>query len=255
MLIVSAPTSFGIPAPIAAWRAGAWPTPAWSTSPMITYSTSPASSPARSSAALIAIAPSSGALYAPRPPPSLPNGVRAVETITDRAIGQSLTVEPSPAEAARTCPEGRLHLAVARLDEGEERVGEEADSGRPEQEVPVRLVRELGQRPVEADRLLRVELPGGPHQEEPGEQEDDAPGVVPDDSKRRCTSGAPRRPSAAPSGSCGTSVRTRGRRCTRRRPARRARQPRRATGRAGNRGPWLLRRPLSCPPRRRSSHR
>ena len=31
LLIVSAGTSFGIPAAIAACRAGAWPTPAWST--------------------------------------------------------------------------------------------------------------------------------------------------------------------------------------------------------------------------------
>ena len=84
LLIVSAPTSFGMPAPIAACRAGAWPTPACSTSPMITYSTSSGSRPARSSAALIAIAPSSGAWYEARPPPSFPNGVRAAETMTER---------------------------------------------------------------------------------------------------------------------------------------------------------------------------
>jgi hypothetical protein len=84
LLIVSAPTSFGMPAPIAACRAGAWPTPACSTSPMITYSTSFASSPARSSAASIAIAPSSGAWCEARPPPSFPKGVRAAETMTER---------------------------------------------------------------------------------------------------------------------------------------------------------------------------
>ena len=61
LLTVSAPISFGMPAPIAACRAGAWPTPAWSTSPMITYSTCSGAIPARSRAALIAIAPSSGA--------------------------------------------------------------------------------------------------------------------------------------------------------------------------------------------------
>ena len=59
MLIVSAGVSFGSPAPIAAWRAGAWPAPAWSTWPMITYCGSSASSPIRSSAALITIEPSS----------------------------------------------------------------------------------------------------------------------------------------------------------------------------------------------------
>ena len=55
LLIVSAGTSFGIPAPTAACRAGACPTPACSTWPMITYSTSPGSRPARSSAARITI--------------------------------------------------------------------------------------------------------------------------------------------------------------------------------------------------------
>jgi hypothetical protein len=36
LLIVSAGTSLGIPAPIATCRAGACPTPAWSTCPMTT---------------------------------------------------------------------------------------------------------------------------------------------------------------------------------------------------------------------------
>ncbi len=61
LLIVSAGTSTGMPAPTAAWRAGAWPTPACSTSPMITYSTSSGAMSTRSSAALIAVAPSCGA--------------------------------------------------------------------------------------------------------------------------------------------------------------------------------------------------
>ena len=59
LLIVSAGVSFGSPAPIAAWRAGAWPAPACKTWPMITYSTSPSSIPARSSAARITSEPSS----------------------------------------------------------------------------------------------------------------------------------------------------------------------------------------------------
>ena len=54
LLIVSAGTSFGMPAPTAACRAGACPAPAWSTWPMITYSTSPGSTATRSSAARIA---------------------------------------------------------------------------------------------------------------------------------------------------------------------------------------------------------
>src|SRR5512133_3739816 len=105
LLIVSAPISFGMPAPIEAWRPGAWPTPAWSTSPMITYSTSSGSSSARSRAALIAIAPSCGASYPARPPPSLPNGVRAVETMTDRLIHLSVT---TPMQATELGARGRF---------------------------------------------------------------------------------------------------------------------------------------------------
>ena len=84
LLIVSAGTSIGSPAPTAACRAGAWPAPPWSTWPMITYSTSSSRTSTRSSAARIAIAPSSVASLSARPPPSLPNGVRTAETITER---------------------------------------------------------------------------------------------------------------------------------------------------------------------------
>ena len=52
---------------------------------MITYSGSVDSIPARSSAARIAIEPSSVAGRAARPPPSFPNGVRTALTITLRA--------------------------------------------------------------------------------------------------------------------------------------------------------------------------
>src|SRR5436309_12591256 len=82
LLIVSAGVSFGRPAAIAAWRAGAWPAPAWRTCPMITYCGSPGSTPMRSSAALMTCAPRSVALYCARPPPSLPNGVRTALTMT-----------------------------------------------------------------------------------------------------------------------------------------------------------------------------
>src|SRR5919198_919208 len=61
LLIVSEPISIGSPAPIDACRDGACPAPACSTCPMITYSTSSFATPARSSAARIAIAPSCGA--------------------------------------------------------------------------------------------------------------------------------------------------------------------------------------------------
>src|SRR5437868_10014445 len=49
------------PAFIAAWRAGAWPWPAESTQPKITSSTSLGFTPACSTAALMAVAPSSDA--------------------------------------------------------------------------------------------------------------------------------------------------------------------------------------------------
>ena len=59
MLMVMAGTSFGMPAPIAAWRAGFWPSPACSTQPRMTSSTSSGPRPARSSAARMACVPSS----------------------------------------------------------------------------------------------------------------------------------------------------------------------------------------------------
>src|SRR5207249_11476920 len=86
LLIVSEPTSIGSPAPIEAWRAGAWPAPPCNTWPMITYSTSSFSTLARSRAARIAIAPSSVASLSASAPPSLPKGVRTAETITERAM-------------------------------------------------------------------------------------------------------------------------------------------------------------------------
>ena len=61
LLTVGQPASSGMPAPNEAWRAGAWPRPAESTQPMITSSTSSGDTEARSSAARIAAAPSSGA--------------------------------------------------------------------------------------------------------------------------------------------------------------------------------------------------
>src|SRR5436190_19734052 len=53
---------------------------------MITYSISCGSRPMRSSAARIAIEPSSVPSCATRPPPSFPNGVRTAETMTERAM-------------------------------------------------------------------------------------------------------------------------------------------------------------------------
>jgi hypothetical protein len=61
LFTVVQPAASGRPAPSAAWRAGAWPWPAGSTQPMITSSTCSGLRPARSTAALIAIAAELGA--------------------------------------------------------------------------------------------------------------------------------------------------------------------------------------------------
>src|ERR1017187_5447994 len=68
LLMVVAGTRVGTPAPIAAWRAGAWPTPAGSTQPSSTSSTCSPRMPLRSSAPRTAAAPSCGAVSAFRTP-------------------------------------------------------------------------------------------------------------------------------------------------------------------------------------------
>src|SRR5205814_2052007 len=61
---------------------GAWPTPPWITLPMMTSSISSVGIRARSTAARIAAAPSSGAESDESPPRNLPIGVRAAERMT-----------------------------------------------------------------------------------------------------------------------------------------------------------------------------
>src|SRR5262245_28929031 len=75
-------TLTGIPAPRAAWRAGAWPMPAWRTLPRMTCSTDDASTPARSRAPRIAMDPSAGADREDSFPRKDPTGVRAAERMT-----------------------------------------------------------------------------------------------------------------------------------------------------------------------------
>ena len=66
----------------AAWRAGAWPAPPWSTWPIRTSSIGgPSGRPARSTAARIAMPPSSIAGTSDSAPPNLPIGVRAALTM------------------------------------------------------------------------------------------------------------------------------------------------------------------------------
>jgi hypothetical protein len=81
LLIVVALVLTGSPPRRAAWRAGAWPAPAWITWPMMTSSTgASAGRPLRSIAARMAVPPSSTAGTPAIAPPNLPIGVRAALT-------------------------------------------------------------------------------------------------------------------------------------------------------------------------------
>src|SRR5699024_5004687 len=86
LLMVVQPAETGRPAPRAAWRAGAWPTPAGSTQPMMTSETSAPSTPASATAALMAAAPSSGDLTGANWPWKEPMAVRRAETMTMESV-------------------------------------------------------------------------------------------------------------------------------------------------------------------------
>ena len=91
-LMVVALVVSGRPAFSAAWRAGACPTPAWRTWPMRTSSTSTVagSRPARSTAARIAVPPSSVAGTVLSAPPNLPIGVRAALTMKTSPLARCM---------------------------------------------------------------------------------------------------------------------------------------------------------------------
>ena len=91
LLTVVQPVASGKPAPSEAWRAGACPCPAGSTQPMITSCTSSGRILARSTAARIAAAPSSGAAKPLSSPWNPPMGVRARPTMT---TGSALMESP-----------------------------------------------------------------------------------------------------------------------------------------------------------------
>src|SRR5258706_2010722 len=82
LFTVVQPAASGRPSPRDAWRAGAWPWPAGSTQPMMTSCTSSGRILARSTAARMAAAPSSGAAKLFSSPWKAPIGVRAAETMT-----------------------------------------------------------------------------------------------------------------------------------------------------------------------------
>src|SRR5690606_21742410 len=92
LFTVVQPAASGSPPPSEAWRAGAWPCPAGSTQPMMTSSTSSGFTFARSTAARMAAAPSSGAAQSLSSPWNAPIGVRAAETMT---IGSACMGPPS----------------------------------------------------------------------------------------------------------------------------------------------------------------
>ncbi len=93
LFTVVAPTKGGMPALMAAWRAGAWPCPACTTLPISTSSIELGSILARSTAALMATAPSSEAGTLDSVPWKRPMAVRTALTIT---TSRSLLIELPP---------------------------------------------------------------------------------------------------------------------------------------------------------------
>src|SRR6267143_202090 len=86
LLMVMAATRGAQPPLRAAWRAGFWPRPAWTTLPRMASSICLASRPARRMASATILPPSSGADKPARPPWNLPMGVRTAERITGLSV-------------------------------------------------------------------------------------------------------------------------------------------------------------------------
>src|SRR5262245_34121765 len=92
LLIVSAATFGGSPAWIAAWRAGAWPSPAETTLPMMTSSTPSGETPARAIASLTTMPRSWGAVNPLSDPRNFPVGTRTAERMTASRIVRLLAI-------------------------------------------------------------------------------------------------------------------------------------------------------------------
>jgi hypothetical protein len=90
LFTVNEGTVFGIPAAIAACRAGFCPIPAVSTLPITTSSTASGGTPARRSASAIARAPRAGAVNGLRVPWNRPIGVRTALAMTTSFKGGSV---------------------------------------------------------------------------------------------------------------------------------------------------------------------
>lgn len=112
LLMVVASVSSGRPALMSAWRAGDCPTAAWRTLPMYTSSTDLASIPAAATAALMAVAPSSGAVTFLRHPLKEPTGVRDCRSASWRRVRAEERCRGLCCQSG--CP-GWRHIKVVRL--------------------------------------------------------------------------------------------------------------------------------------------
>src|SRR6476620_10559953 len=121
LLTVVQGAAAGIPAAIAAWRAGACPRPAGSTQPMITSSTWSAATPACASAAPMAAAPSVGVGTPVNCPRKEPMAVRMAPTMTTSEFEADMGVSgmiggrpgPEPFDYAAVCCSAANWLARA----------------------------------------------------------------------------------------------------------------------------------------------
>src|SRR5205823_6176234 len=127
LFTVVQPAASGRPAPSEAWRAGACPCPAGSTQPMITSCTSSGLILARSTAARIAAAPSSGAAKLLSSPWKPPIGVREAETMTigsefmmcflSRSFGEEFAADQPAPDFGSTCAD-LVELGIAPQPSG-----------------------------------------------------------------------------------------------------------------------------------------
>src|SRR5262249_2380484 len=166
LLTVVQPVASGKPAPSAAWRAGACPCPAGSTQPISTSCTSSGRSFARSTAARMAPAASSGAAKFFSSPWNAPIGVRAQPTMTMGSLcmrgSSDVVLADQFFRAAQQRRGQRTGLAGLQIHRD---TGEHADRGDLTARRMAHLVHELcdlvpdfEERRSHGDRIARVQL-------------------------------------------------------------------------------------------------
>ena len=111
LLIVSAGVSIGRPAPIAAWRAGAWPAPPCSTWPMITYCGSRGSTPDALERGPDRERAELGRLVAGEPAAELPE--RRADGADDDAASHAPTQRTKLGSGASRCANARRSRTIA----------------------------------------------------------------------------------------------------------------------------------------------